>query len=181
MYMCNCVGFFCVCLSHTHELHPVLIKAGCSFYIITEFASCLQRILLLSLFAAPQSSSITFTTLLFLPIALLPSVIYYTPSFSSPFPLMHLYFLLLFTPHALPVLPKKCILNFCLTDQSNTSRLPPKKLFAFSLLLYLFPFFFSLFDFLFYIVSLFNISHQHSAFSLSSSCFMPPWGDHVAG
>lgn len=86
---CTCVimcGVFCVCLSHTHELHPVLIKAGCSFYIITEFASCLQRILLLSLFDASQSSSITFTTLLFLPIALLPSVIYYTPSFSSPFP-----------------------------------------------------------------------------------------------
>lgn len=87
MYMCNYVwGGFCVCLSHTHELHPVLIKAGCSFYIITEFASCLQRILLLSLFDASQSSSITFTTLLFLPIALLPSVIYYTPSSSSPFP-----------------------------------------------------------------------------------------------
>lgn len=44
--------------------------------------------------------------------------------------------------------------------------------------LFFFP---SLFDFLFYILSLFNISHQHSAFSLSSSCFMPPWGDHVAG
>lgn len=80
-------------------------------------------------------------------------------------------------PNALPVLPKDCILNFYLTDQSNTSRLPLKKLFAFSLLLYLFPFFFSLFDFLFFfILSLFNISHQHSAFPVSSSCFMPPPG-----
>lgn len=60
-------------------------------------------------------------------------------------------------PNALPVLPKDCILNFYLTDQSNTSRLPLKKLFAFSLLLYLFPFFFSLFDFLFFLSCLFSI------------------------
>lgn len=56
---CACVFVcFCVCFCHTHELHPVLIKAGCSFYIITECAACLQQILLLSLlFAAPQSGS----------------------------------------------------------------------------------------------------------------------------
>lgn len=78
-------------------------------------------------------------------------------------------------PNALPVLPKDCILNFYLTDQSNTSRLPLKKLFAFSLLLYLFPFFFlPLWLSVFFILSLFNISHQHSAFPVSSSCFMPP-------
>lgn len=35
------------------ELHPVLIKADCSFYIITESYACLQHIFLLSLFAAP--------------------------------------------------------------------------------------------------------------------------------
>lgn len=40
---CACVTVcVCVCVfvrfCHTHELHPVLIKAGCSFYIITEFA-----------------------------------------------------------------------------------------------------------------------------------------------
>lgn len=79
-------------------------------------------------------------------------------------------------PNALPVLPKDCILNFYLTDQSNTSRLPLKKLFAFSLLLYLFPFFSPSFTFCFFILSLFNISHQHSAFPVSSSCFMPPPG-----
>lgn len=60
-------------------------------------------------------------------------------------------------PNALPVLPKDCIFNFYLADQSNTSRLPLKKLFAFSLLLYLFPFFFSLFDFLFFLSCLFSI------------------------
>lgn len=56
---CACVFVcFCVCFCHTHELHPVLIKAGCSFYIITECGACLQQILLLSLlFAAPQSGS----------------------------------------------------------------------------------------------------------------------------
>lgn len=60
-------------------------------------------------------------------------------------------------PNVLPVLPKDCIFNFYLADQSNTSRLPLKKLFAFSLLLYLFPFFFSLFDFLFFLSCLFSI------------------------
>lgn len=68
----------------------------------------------------------TFTTLLFLPIALLPPVIYYTPSFSSPFPLSLLYFPHPFTPHALPTLPKKCALNFYPTDLSGASWLPLK-------------------------------------------------------
>lgn len=89
---------------------------------------------------------------------------------------MHLYFLLLFTPHALPVLPKKCILNFYLTDQSNTSRLPPKKLFAFSLLLYLFPFFFSLFDFLFFYLVSFQYFPSTFCFSSLQLLFHAPLG-----
>lgn len=60
-------------------------------------------------------------------------------------------------PNALPVLPKDCILNFYLTDQSNTSRLPLKKLFAFSLLLYLFPFFSPSLTFCFFLSCLFSI------------------------
>lgn len=89
---------------------------------------------------------------------------------------MHLYFLLLFTPHALPVLPKKCIPNFYLTDQSNTSRLPPKKLFAFSLLLYLFPFFFSLFDFLFFYLVSFQYFPSTFCFSSLQLLFHAPLG-----
>lgn len=86
-------------------------------------------------------------------------------------------------PNALPVLPKDCILNFYLTDQSNTSRLPLKKLFAFSLLLYLFPFFFSLFDFLFFYL----VSFQYFPSTFCFSCLQllfhapPPRGGHVAG
>lgn len=81
-------------------------------------------------------------------------------------------------PNALPVLPKDCILNFYLTDQSNTSRLPLKKLFAFSLLLYLFPFFFSLFDFLFFLSCLFSIFPINILLFLSPalvSCPPPGW------
>lgn len=87
-------------------------------------------------------------------------------------------------PNALPVLPKDCILNFYLTDQSNTSRLPLKKLFAFSLLLYLFPFFFSpsLTFCFFYLVS-FQYFPSTFCFSCLQLLFHapPPRGGHVAG
>lgn len=35
MCVCVCLCVFCVHFCPTHELHPVLIKASCSFYIIT--------------------------------------------------------------------------------------------------------------------------------------------------
>lgn len=79
-------------------------------------------------------------------------------------------------PNALPVLPKDCILNFYLTDQSNTSRLPLKKLFAFSLLLYLFPFFFSLFDFLFFYLVSFQYFPSTFCFSCLQLLFHAPPG-----
>lgn len=44
---------FSMCLCQTHELHPLLIKADCSFYIITDSDVRLQHILFLSVFAAP--------------------------------------------------------------------------------------------------------------------------------
>ncbi|KAI4818266.1 hypothetical protein KUCAC02_011616, partial [Chaenocephalus aceratus] len=53
----------------------------------------------------------TSATLLFLPIAPIPSVIYSTPSFSSPFPLLN-------APHAFPTPPTKSALNFYPTDLS---------------------------------------------------------------
>lgn len=70
-------------------------------------------------------------------------------------------------PNALPVLPKDCILNFYLTDQSNTSRLPLKKLFAFSLLLYLFPFFSPS-------LTLFFLSCLFSIFPINILLFLSP-------
>lgn len=44
---------FSMCLCQIHELHPVLIKADCSFFVITDSDVRLQHILFLSLFAAP--------------------------------------------------------------------------------------------------------------------------------
>lgn len=90
-------AFLCVCWRRAHELHPVLIKAALLFFdIITECGARLQRILLLSpLFAAPQNRLQAHSPpRLFLPIAILLSVIYCTPSFSSP--VLHL------PPRALP-------------------------------------------------------------------------------
>lgn len=48
---CSLCVFPCVCV--THELNPLLIKEDCSFYIITDSDVRLQRVLFLSLFAAP--------------------------------------------------------------------------------------------------------------------------------
>lgn len=79
-------------------------------------------------------------------------------------------------PNALPVLPKDCIFNFYLADQSNTSRLPLKKLFAFSLLLYLFPFFFSLFHFLFFYLVSFQYFPSTFCFSCLQLLFHAPPG-----
>lgn len=77
-------------------------------------------------------------------------------------------------PNALPVLPKDCILNFYLTDQSNTSRLPLKKLFAFSLLLYLFPFFSPSLTFCFFYLVSFQYFPSTFCFSCLQLLFHAP-------
>ncbi len=131
----------------------------------------------------------TFTTLLFLSIALLPSVIYYTPSFSSPFPLSLLYFPHPFTPHALPAMPKKCALNFYPTDLSGASWLPLKPLLVYFLSLVFYLLIFSLFPLYFSLSPCFSVFNSPLLFnilpnmlflslqaSLPASC-----GDHVAG
>ena len=126
---------FCVCFCHTHELHPVLIKAGCSFYIITECGACLQQILLLSLlFAAPQSSSRHIHHPAIPP--------YCSPSLCN---LLHASLLLPLSPSHVftslthlppmhsPMMPKKCSLNFYPADLSGASCLPlnPPRLLSF--------------------------------------------------
>lgn len=79
-------------------------------------------------------------------------------------------------PNALPVLPKDCILNFYLTDQSNTSRLPLKKLFVFSLLLYLFPFFSPSLTFCFFYLVSFQYFPSTFCFSCLQLLFHDPPG-----
>lgn len=79
-------------------------------------------------------------------------------------------------PNALPVLPKDCIFNFYLADQSNTSRLPLKKLFAFSLLLYLFPFFSPSLTFCFFYLVSFQYFPSTFCFSCLQLLFHAPPG-----
>lgn len=67
---------FSVCLCQTLELHPVLIKAECSFYIITGWDACLQHILLLSVCCTHHPAPGTLATLLFPPMSLHPFLIY---------------------------------------------------------------------------------------------------------
>lgn len=81
---------FAACLCSTRELHPVLIKAGCSFYIITECDACLQQISpIISVCYTRHPAPGTLATLAFLPIALLPCC-----------NLLHLFLLLPFHPHS---------------------------------------------------------------------------------
>lgn len=81
---------FAACLCQTRELHPVLIKAGCSFYIITECDACLQQISpIISVCYTRHPAPGTLATHAFLPIALLPLC-----------NLLHLFLLLPFHPHS---------------------------------------------------------------------------------
>lgn len=130
-----CVFFLlcalCVCFCHSHEFHPVLIKTGFSFYIITECGRLpsADSLIIFVVCCSHNPAPGAFTTLLSLPIALLPSVIYYTPSFSSPFPPSLTPFIsLTHLPPTLPMLPKKYALNFYPTDRSGASWLPPPRL-----------------------------------------------------
>lgn len=168
---------FCVCFCHTHELHPVLIKTGWSFYVIMECGACFQQILLLSLlFAASQSSSRHIHH------PAIPS--YCSPSLCNllhaflllPFPPLLLYFAHTFTPHPAPhkhsLHCKRCV--HLISIPLISAVLTPMFVCLLHLLIFSLPPPLPIFDFISLFFSIFSLT---CCFCLS----LPPVGDHVAG